>query len=120
MDAVEGNKLIAKFMGYKFHKGWWVRGSEKLSSCDIKLTVDLNYNSSWDRLMPVFKKLSSEKRSLESKIKKARKKYENKPAILKHIDDMDAVVRCEIWGVRIEDAFAAIVQTIEWYNKNKI
>ena len=54
-EIIEGNKLIAEFMGYKFIEDWhqyW-----RLSDKHLLLENELKYHSSWDWLMPVVEKI---------------------------------------------------------------
>jgi hypothetical protein len=115
-EILEGNKIIAEFMGEK------VVGSNK-EWVDIEFQgkpLTAHYQESWDWLLPVYKKLGTDLKKLSSDIKSYKGcSWVSKQATLKHIDDCDAVIRCEIWGVRIMDTFNGIVETIKWYNKNK-
>lgn len=73
MDIIEGNKLIAKFMGFKYipfdpslpkgHSGWWKDGKvgviNKLEINFLGRThKDLNYHSDWNMLIPVVEKIT--------------------------------------------------------------
>jgi hypothetical protein len=63
-EILEGNKLIAEFMGYKYINpkdscdrwGWYLNGD---NSTSINYLKELKYHSSWDCLMPVVEKIES-------------------------------------------------------------
>ena len=115
-EILEGNKIIAEFMDKKFV------GSNG-EHIDIEFQgrpLTAHYHTSWDWLLPVYKKLVTQLKKLSSDIKSYKGcSWVSKQATLKHIDDCDCAIRCEIWGVRIIDAFNGIVETIKWYNENK-
>lgn len=107
-EILEGNKLIENFMGDKWDLSdnyiWQNHGA---------------YNESWDRLMPVYKKLMDELDEKKKKIKSNKGcSLVSKQALLMHIDDCLSDIRCEIWGVRIIDTFNGIVETIKQYNED--
>lgn len=109
-----GNEIIARFMGHKFPKDKEIGVSRKRSSC---IRTEHKYHSSWDSLMPVYKKLSSELKKMSKEIQSDKKRsWTSKHSRLKHIDDCDAVIRCHIWGVRIKDSWNGIVETIRLYD----
>jgi len=69
-ELIEGNKIIAKFMGLKY--GWWISQEKPLTDdkkqwCDLDgktflgskvyYNKDLLFHSSWDWLMPVVEKI---------------------------------------------------------------
>lgn len=109
-QILEGNKIIAQFMSKEdAHRFLF-----------DKLNTKAIYHLSWDWLLPAYKKLGTELKKMSNDIKSYKGcSWVSKQATLKHIDDCDAVIRCEIWGVRIIDAFNGIVETIKWYNNNK-
>jgi hypothetical protein len=92
-EILEGNKLIALFDGYEIKDTkWWKNGlwtTEKY----------LEYNSSWDRLMPVIKKIRQLCTSDEEW-----KRFEFIIGNLRYID--------------IIPTFKSVVAFIEWYNLN--
>jgi hypothetical protein len=54
-QVIEGNKLIAEFMGWEYHKGFLCN---PLGGSPLTLKVEeLIYHSSWDWLMPVVIKI---------------------------------------------------------------
>lgn len=106
MNTVEGNKLIAEFMGFKCSKSGKTFRMSNESSPYRK--TDLHYHSSWDLLMPACKKFDTIKRgSLAEGWNRARNRiYEQ------HCDCIDnAVTRYDILP-----AFERLVDAIEWYN----
>jgi hypothetical protein len=72
-NIIEGNKLIAEFMGYKFNayphlkhlhtitkpnQDDWFYASRELEDFEEKTLEYFNYHWSWDALMPVVEKIS--------------------------------------------------------------
>jgi len=116
-EILEGNKLIAKFMGGKLIKNKYTGNLfSDLIVYGINSNVlfhenKLQYHSSWDWLMPVVEKI-------EKTI----------------INDMDITIEiqhntCFLNGnfpavyseskTKLESTFICIVKFIKWYNKNK-
>ena len=55
------NKIIAEFMGLEFKDGVYVNNHESPSYLGYSRSVEqLEYNSSWDWLMPVIEKISND------------------------------------------------------------
>lgn len=73
MEILNGNKLIAEFMGYKFNaysdlrhnnitkpnKSEWYYASWELQDFEEHIKKELNYDSSWALLMPVVEKINT-------------------------------------------------------------
>ena len=136
-DIVAGNKIIAEFIGYTYYghntttnDAGWKRKDTPIGKSITEEVGKRNYlcrrhdglrfDNSWDWLLPAYKKLGTELEKLSNDIKSYKGcSWVSKQATLQHIDDCDSAIRCEIWGVRIIDAFYGIVETIKWYNKNK-
>ena len=123
-EIKNNNIIIAKFDGWKntkhspFSDGIDVFDYKKEVSPNVFKTNyggSFNYNTSWDCLLPTYKKLNEKLFELKNKI--AKSSNPNKHSLLKQMDDCDCVVRCHIWGVRIEDAFYGIAETIKLYNE---
>ncbi len=119
-EILECNKLIACFEGWE-HGGkggnlsnfyYKDNKNQKIHSNDFK------YHSSWDALLPVYKKLYDDLQAYKSKLNKSRKPNVNKYAIIGQIDNCDASIRCAIWAVSIERAHYGISETIKQYNNN--
>ena len=84
MNNQENNKLIAEFLGYK------------LKPCNNDKYY--KFNSSWDWLMPVVKKI---KDSNYTSVK------------------MISPINNSVINPHIEDAYKAVIQFIKWHNENK-
>ena len=124
--SLKDTEIIVKFMGLKTYKHYeqilFKETQPTLWKIDVtgRDIVSSEFHSSWDWLLPVYKKVINEDfKALAEKAKKSRKDFNNKNSLLKTIDDIGAVIRCEIWGVRIEDAYNGIVEAILFYEKYK-
>ena len=85
MNTIEGNKLIAEFMGIRL-----LGNRTKISR--------LNYHSSWSSLKPVIDKIGTYFLTYDVEVRKIAKM-----SIL----------------VEIEPCWKAVVEFIEWHNKQK-
>ena len=107
-EILEGNKLIAEFLGHKLDNNnefdiEYVTVQGLWETCSIN---DLEYNSSWDWLMPVVDK------------------------IVNHINvnKITWLTRQEIFGnlysaistVNLNNIYLATTEFIKWYNQNKL
>ena len=106
MNTTENNKLIAEFMGMvlsnivsKEGKRWIKKG---LFQPDY-LTSELQYNSSWDWLMPVVEKIRD---SEEARL------YRNGKLLTMNIFEA-------IQYSGIEETYEAVVEFIKWHNEQK-
>lgn len=60
-EVLEGNKLIAEFMGIKQNDfGHWINKDHLLGSQSKLFDFELKYHSSWDWLMPVVEKIEKD------------------------------------------------------------
>ncbi len=58
-ETLDGNKLIAEFDGWSIEKGMESEGNPfYVKGLDICLTSKMQYNSSWDWLMPMVEKIN--------------------------------------------------------------
>ena len=113
----ENNVLIANFM-----YGNLVNVSSKtvfVGSRYVFIT-DLKYDTSWDWLMPVYKKLSDEIDKFETKLKSHKgRKWIDKQAPLHNINSCYDHIKLHIWGVRIKETFNGIAATIKILERYK-
>ena len=56
IEILEGNKIIAEFMGLHFHKRGWVDAQHIDGNYECE---ELKYHSSWDCIMPVVEKIEA-------------------------------------------------------------
>jgi hypothetical protein len=111
-QVLEGNKLIACFVGYKYNIGFKSYELKKdgvvVNSIGLPLLMTgFKYNSSWDWLMPVVEKIES----------------------IKNSDDYEVDIFgkcCDIGGqfegvckTKIEGTYKAVVEFIKWHNKQQ-
>ncbi len=122
---LRNNRIIVSFMGLKTYKHYeqTLFEDEQPQQWNVDITgwdiVAAKFHTSWDWLMPVYKQVAISLKTLEDIAKKSTKHFDNKPLFLKRIDDIDSAIRCEIWGVRIEDAYKGIVSAICFYEMYK-
>ena len=113
MTTQENNKLIAEFMDYKFHERSMSQTSRAVKY--IPHISELKYHSSWDWLMPVIKKIHKELYIIEitfnlSGVMVMIKQNINGQLIVHGFDDTLNPLKAY---------YKAIVEFINWYNKNK-
>ena len=99
-EILEGNKLIAEFMGEKYHE----TGSMSQSSRTVKYVPhisELKFYSSWDWLMPVVREIWE----LDCEHEKQDE----------HFIEMQNCLPL----VELNSAYTSCVKFIKWYNKNK-
>lgn len=117
---IEGNKLIAEFMGYEYigyskdttpPYGWWKKGTLLRHSNLLQFSLgrkhtDLIYHDSWDSLIPVIHKIGkidfTEKNGLLDYL------------TYKFIDESRGC-KIDIYSSKM-DMFNAVVEFIKWYN----
>lgn len=100
-QVIEGNKLIAEFDGYTFEPDSKLNNIKGVFRKEGKLSMlenELKYHSSWDWLQSVLDKIHDECKLYSTG--------------LKFFD------RLTIFST-IEQVLEAVVQFIQWYNKNK-
>ncbi len=107
ISIVEGNKLIAEFMGEKVeYTNKYDDGTEKyfLWFTKQRLSIDqLKYSTSWDWIMPVVQKIG--------KIEIINAGVEG----CELYDNIDYALR----PAKIEVVWLAVTEFIQWYSKNK-
>lgn len=109
LEIIEGNKLIAEFMGLKHSHGNWYRwDSENQGQGYVS---ELKYHTSWNALMPVVEKISSEGYCYQIREE-----------------------QCKIWKPNYEPNFAVeneanttseaiwqtVIQFIKWHSQNQV
>lgn len=118
-EQLEGNILIAKFLGWKLEpllKGYMPNLNGKAYNCTwgksedeawIRLFRKIRFHSSWDRLMPVYEKIwEITLKEIDPDGKKST--FFNQ----KHTEDNQ-------FKSNIDESFNLIVEFIKWYNDNK-
>ena len=118
-NILEGNKLIAEFMGDTFHTDIEI-GSDLvdkawLCNLDQKYYSSLFYHKSWNWLIPVTKKVCNTIEKLLDSIKESiNESYEEDL-----MNFYSAFVEVNFFEIAIEDIYMQCVSFINWYNDNK-
>ena len=99
-EIIEGNKLIAEFMGVKIGEDLY---SWRPGVIDSIKEHNLQYHSSWDWLMPICLKFCES--------------YENYPS--SKCEGMIMNLDNEVSSYDITKAFKQLVICIKWYNEYK-
>lgn len=142
-EILEGNKLIAEFMGnemieisipFQYELGVPLPISGNTCTIDnadeeVRLEIDegningaemmteiLNYNSSWDKLMPVVEKIESTNRKVEIS-ECTCFIYPNET--LENYDEYNYEITT-IYPTKIKAVYNAVVKFIKWYNQSKL
>ena len=107
------NKLIAEFMGYVYYKhmpkkrnGYQLPENKNTALYLAFSDAELKYNTSWDWLMPVIKKIKNKFLAINIDV------YDKFESEVHEIEDA-------IWDNNIEEAYRLAVVMINTYNENK-
>jgi hypothetical protein len=127
-EILEGNKLIAEFMGWEYAQN--VIGNSKSSFIykDSGGTTYANeemfkYHSSWDWLMPVVEKI--EKDISKEPFYGFTVRIADRCCLIAchQKNKQDGVIYQTPWGFRpllkIDAVYQAVIEFIKWYNQNK-
>lgn len=121
METIEGNKLIAEFMGssFKTYKKGHIRKDtvtvcyfdDGMSPFSGGVSIEnLKYHSSWDWLMPVVEKIETIDFVVIIK--------QGECVIVNNSGNTPKFIQ-QVSTTKIESTWLACVEFIEWYNKNK-
>lgn len=107
-EVIEGNKLIARFMGeVTTETAEWISTTKRLVS-------ELAYHSSWDWLMPVVEKINAmDNREYDVIIWRSDCHINNREQVLIE----SSILRGNM--TLIETVWGCIVEFIKWYNQNQ-
>lgn len=119
---IEGNKLIAEFMGWRKDPthGWLTKDEQ--DAWNYRDDYHFKYYVSWDWLMPVVEKIEGLNNGENGKGYIVSLKS---PSCVGYIDKEDGFkmpIPCDartLGTTRIESVWLAVVEFIQWYNKNK-
>lgn len=101
-ETIEGNKLIAEFMGWEYNStGFW-------EETIFDFHKELKFHSSWDWLMPVVEKIWMI--------------IENRESLFYFNTEFDTEKEHTVYSSRYtgnnkEDCWLAVIEFIKWYNK---
>lgn len=117
-ETIQGNRVIAKFCGYKYLPNAVLNGEKGVLKKKDKLSLHANitgkdfcpkYHSSWDWIIPVIKKMSDLKIKDGILVNNSAMTYVNKLGVVKrHLIKLD-----------LQNTWLAVIEFINWYNKNK-
>jgi len=103
MEIIESNKVIAEFMGLFYCERYSYEGWYEDHECN-KRVYELNYNTSYDWLMPVVEQISSLPNDL------CEEYFWNS-------DDDKQKIDFRIFRVKnISDLYSQVLEFIQWYN----
>jgi hypothetical protein len=119
---LEGNKLIAQFLGYKYfpypdkNPGWRKeRWHPNISDTYLgRSHKDLDFNTNWNSLMDVVQKIKYDK---SSQIRLPLNGIDD--YIAPYINATRSINRALIEAKSIDNLWYAVVEFIKWYEKNK-
>ncbi len=123
-DTIEaGNRLIAEFMGAKYHKleddfnitevMWYLPGNNPNPHCNAgsyKRITELEYNIRWDWLIPVVEKIILIREVVSYSFRFGQVKFQ--------LDGFEIKSPCSPHNNSITECWQACVQFIVWYNQN--
>jgi hypothetical protein len=126
MTQTEQNKLIAEFMGYKFHKNHIlndVKGVYKKKNYMPMLPTDFSYHSNWSWLMPVVEKIAKLETTeiIHNGEDSYFDSYYPRTFAMVNAETKDFMVRINRFSLHqsnslIEATYQAVIQFVEWYN----
>lgn len=114
-EVIEGNKLIAEFMGLKIGDAWQVWNKK----ADYTNRTEFEYHTSWDWLMPVVEKANNI-------CSKNGNELSNHSRDQQHLEDpLDNPRHWKSWSYHYihlstnrERVWQSVVEFIKWYNQN--
>lgn len=112
-EIIEGNKLIAEFMGLHFHKIGWV---DKYHIDGNYECERLDYYGSWDWLMPVVEKIEIDCTCDVHIYGHYNWKESNRCSIL---DWKDNEIVSKSNDSKSQCVFDAVIEFIKWYNETQ-
>ena len=119
-EIIEGNKLIAEFMGIRYHDNNTVSGHPSILSIIMgeDKIADFKFHTSWDWLMPVVEKMEL----IQYEPKDGDDSYNwNTPYLRTIAFNMVRINRQQLFQeeTKIKSLWKAVVEFIKWYNTQK-
>lgn len=114
-EIIEGNKLIAEFMGWRFditngyveayyqERKRWVEGDRFFNKLLIAKDA-FGYHANWDALMPIIRKAKDYLQNMQRPSKNHCCKG----------DLIEIDLQCRLWEVDIEKTWLHVVELIKW------
>jgi hypothetical protein len=129
MNTTENNKLIAEFMGHKIDWGfnkdsilYMPQGEGNATNNSVVIGLDkLEYHTSWEWLMPVFKRIHElplEEIEGSYKIHAFSVKIDGIYCSVSHGRTGEIIVEDDS-GDMFDNLYCVIVEFIKWYNNRK-
>ncbi len=121
-EILEGNKLIAEFMGSSvYEKGVLTLTGEQFSFSETDIHPQVKYHSSWDWIMPVVENIElTELASIVIKGVK-RKPHPHQHVVNLYFNNKD--IKDVYWRKEHESkifwVYQAVIYFIKWYNAQK-
>ena len=113
---LDGNKLIAEFMGNKMNGDYYISGyNAKFPTTDLVHPLTLAYNEDWNWIMPVVEKIESLEQVDYTKLLSEPKNFYQFEINLKTDSDQSSFnVMTEN---KMESIYDCLVAFIKWYNE---
>ena len=103
------NKLIAEFMGFQYTNIGWYDAEESLNLKGDNTFDELKFDTNWNWLMSVIRKieeLGNDVLITTNYIQIA-------------FDEGEQFIVIDDFGIKIDSVYNAVIEFINWYNKNK-
>ena len=124
-NIVENNKLIAEFMGFVADKSFEVKLADGINTSYyyrkddvVHLPERMKYNCSWDWLMEVVEKIESLPDE-ENNGAFFFEIYQDSVIIFSNGDYLNELIEVIRQGSRIKNTYQAVIEFINFYNKQK-
>lgn len=115
-EIIQGNKLIAEFMGYELYNGLFIHSESETPIGNTFYPDQSKYHSSWDWLMPVVEKMES--KGFEVQIGRSLFVKNTNYCMIHDIGNAFCIEHEDV-ADKIIVVYRAVIEFIKWYNQNK-